>query len=482
MSDDLIKNCNTGIKKTSNNIEAEKKQDTIITIQTLKNVLKNEHDDANNLNTEKSNESKDIADKSEKFLEFLKSQETQLKLAFKQMDRNHDNKIDSKEIQETMADLGIIIGIKEAEQLLSRVDLDHNLAIDYDEWKTFLLQSSARSLQDIIKYWRKSCAIDIGENMTIPDDFSVQEKMTGIAWKTLVAGGVAGCVSRTTTAPLDRIKVTMQAHGAKVANLGIINTIKSMISEGGVSSLWRGNGVSCFKIGPESAIKFLSYEVYKKFVCRITNNTTGDVTLMERFYAGALAGATSQNLIFPMEVLKTRMTLRKSGQYSSIYDCAKNVYRTEGFQVFFRGYVPNLLGILPYAGIDLALFETFKNIYLKSNNETSQLQIPVYVSLLSGATSSVCGQFATYPLALVRTKLQAIPMVSYQSTVNQFESFAIQSDSQKITMVSVFRSIKKQEGFFGFYRGIGPNTLKVIPAVSISYAVFDQTRHLLGIG
>ena len=33
------------------------------------------------------------------------------------------------------------------------------------------------------------------------------------------------------------------------------------------------------------------------------------------------------------------------------------IYRHEGAAVFYRGYIPNLLGIIPYAGIDLAVYE-----------------------------------------------------------------------------------------------------------------------------
>lgn len=55
--------------------------------------------------------------------------------------------------------------------------------------------------------------LDIGECLTIPDEFSEQEKLTGMWWKQLVAGAVAGAVSRTGTAPLDRLKVFMQVRG-----------------------------------------------------------------------------------------------------------------------------------------------------------------------------------------------------------------------------------------------------------------------------
>ena len=57
------------------------------------------------------------------------------------------------------------------------------------------------------------------------------------------------------------------------------------------------------------------------------------------------------------QVLKTRLALRKTGQYQGIGDCAKRIFRNEGMSAFYKGYVPNMLGIIPYAGIDLAVYE-----------------------------------------------------------------------------------------------------------------------------
>ncbi|KER19496.1 hypothetical protein T265_15525, partial [Opisthorchis viverrini] len=223
--------------------------------------------------------------------------------------------------------------------------------------------------------------------------------------------GIAGCVSRTATAPLDRIKLTWQALGGKAAEGGLMGSLKKMLREGGVASLWRGNGVNCLKIAPESAIKFQAYEIYKKWLGEIYGDPkNGPISMETKFFSGALAGATSQTIIYPMEVLKTRMCLRKSGQYSSIFDCARKLYHENGWRIFYRGYVPNILGILPYAGIELALFETFKQTYARwTSKDGKEPSGPpsVYVSVSAGALSSVCGQLGTYPLALVRTKLQA---------------------------------------------------------------------------
>lgn len=54
--------------------------------------------------------------------------------------------------------------------------------------------------------------VDIGEQLTVPDEFSEEEKKSGFVWRQLMAGAIAGSVSRTGTAPLDRLKVFRQVR------------------------------------------------------------------------------------------------------------------------------------------------------------------------------------------------------------------------------------------------------------------------------
>lgn len=100
-----------------------------------------------------------------------------------------------------------------------------------------------------------------------------------------MAGAAAGAVSRTGTAPLDRMKVFMQVrgcffflhresfhpfickskfllqvHSSKSNRISLIGGFRQMITEGGLASLWRGNGINVLKIAPETAIKFMAYE------------------------------------------------------------------------------------------------------------------------------------------------------------------------------------------------------------------------------
>lgn len=63
---------------------------------------------------------------------------------------------------------------------------------------------------------------DVGESLMVPDEFTAEEKQTGMWWRHLVAGGGAGAVSRTCTAPLDRLKVLMQVkHNTQLMDEGV---------------------------------------------------------------------------------------------------------------------------------------------------------------------------------------------------------------------------------------------------------------------
>ncbi|XP_055620951.1 calcium-binding mitochondrial carrier protein SCaMC-2 isoform X2 [Toxorhynchites rutilus septentrionalis] len=308
--------------------------------------------------------------------------------------------------------------------------------------------------------------LDIGEDLNVPDDFTQSEMQSGMWWRHLAAGGIAGAVSRTCTAPLDRLKVFLQVQSTKQR---ISDCLQYMLKEGGVRSLWRGNFINVLKIAPESAIKFAAYEQVKRL---IRGNDKRQMTIYERFLAGACAGGVSQTAIYPLEVLKTRLALRKTGQYSSIMDAASKIYRREGLRSFYRGYIPNMLGIIPYAGIDLAVYETLKKKYL-SHYETEQPSF--WLLLACGSASSTLGQVCSYPLALVRTRLQAQAVtIGSQNPVDGIAAV-------EPNMTNVFKRILQTEGPLGLYRGITPNFIKVLPAVSISYVVYEYSSRALGV-
>ncbi|GMT31572.1 hypothetical protein PFISCL1PPCAC_22869 [Pristionchus fissidentatus] len=396
------------------------------------------------------------------FAKYVVEHEKRLELIFQDLDKNRDGFIDVKEIKHYCDELGVPLSDKKAQNLVSQMDQTGTDEIDLKEFQDYMLLYPSTDPKEFVGFWKHNMVIDIGEDSQIPEDFSKEEMQKGIWWKHLVAGAIAGTMSRTSTAPLDRVKVYLQVHASHTNKLNVFSAVKLLHAEGGIKSFWRGNGVNVVKIAPESAIKFMAYEQMKRLIQRAKGSN--ELEVYERFVAGSSAGAISQTIIYPMEVLKTRLALRRTGQlHKGLGHFAVKLYRKEGLSTFYKGYVPNLLGIIPYAGIDLAIYETLKSLYCKHSKATE----PGVLALLAcGTCSSTFGQLASYPLALIRTRLQAR---------------SISADpTQPDTMTGQIRYIVKNEGLTGLYRGITPNFMKVIPAVSISYVVYENVRKHLG--
>lgn len=239
-------------------------------------------------------------------------------------------------------------------------------------------------------------------------------------------------MSRTATAPADRLKMLLQIHDGK-QKMTIAEGVRKMSAEGSVRSFFKGNGTNVVKIAPETAIKLTMNDVYK----RMLTEDLDEITPAQRMTAGAMAGATAQAIIYPLELVRTRLAVCPTGTYCGIADTARKVLAQEGWRAFYRGMLPSMLGILPYAGVDITAFEMLKEHLL----DVYDGRPPAHMILGAGMLSSSVAQFSAYPLALVRTRLQAQGIggrpVKYHG------------------MVDVLVKTYRNEGFRGLYKVSG---------------------------
>ncbi|XP_057437626.1 calcium-dependent mitochondrial ATP-magnesium/phosphate carrier protein 2-like isoform X2 [Lotus japonicus] len=339
------------------------------------------------------------------FKRYMDDKELELYRIFQAIDVEHNGCIVPEELWEALVRAGIKIDDEELARFVERVDKDNNGVITFEEWRDFLLlYPHEATIENIYHYLERLCIVDIGEQTVIPAGVAKHVH----ASRYLIAGGVAGAASRTATAPLDRLKVKLQVQTTRAQ---IMPAVKNIWKEGGFLGFFRGNGLNVMKVAPESAIKFYTYEMLKTFIVNAKGEEAkADVGAMGRLLAGGSAGAIAQTAIYPMDLVKTRLQTHActSGRVPSLGTLSKDIWVHEGPRAFYRGLIPSLLGIIPYAGIDLAAYETFKDMskkYMLHDEEPG----PV-VQLGCGTVSGALGATCVYPLQVIRTRLSALLM------------------------------------------------------------------------
>lgn len=165
-------------------------------------------------------------------------------------------------------------------------------------------------MSEMYRYYESSTQLTQDGEVVIPTTDETARNALGY----LLAGGIAGAVSRTCTAPFDRLKVYLITHSSTPQNpLTLASAVRSIYSHGGWKSFFVGNGLNVMKIIPESAIKFYSYESCKQLIANILHCEDKDsIPTSARFAAGGMAGICAQFSIYPVETLKTRIMTHQS--------------------------------------------------------------------------------------------------------------------------------------------------------------------------
>ena len=82
--------------------------------------------------------------------------------------------------------------------------------------------------------------------------------------KNIIYAGIGGMLSRTATAPLERLKVLYQ--NKKDIKVSYYTYFPKLIKKEGYLSLFNGNGINCLRVIPESAIRYSVFDACKKYL------------------------------------------------------------------------------------------------------------------------------------------------------------------------------------------------------------------------
>lgn len=298
--------------------------------------------------------------------------------------------------------------------------------------------------------------------LTLPP--SNQAKDLRSRWTTLdslLCGAFAGAVAKTVIAPLDRTKIIFQVSSKRFSAKEAFRLVYCTYMKDGLLSLWRGNSATMVRVMPYAAIQFCSHEQYKKLLGSYYGFQGKALPPFPRLLAGSLAGTTAAMLTYPLDMVRARMAVTAKEMYSNIMHVFVRISQEEGVKTLYRGFTPTILGVIPYAGITFFTYETLKKLHAE---KTKRSQPYPYERLAFGACAGLIGQSASYPLDVVRRRMQTAGVTG----------------SSYSTIMGTMREIITQEGVVrGLYKGLSMNWVKGPIAVGISFTTFDITHNLL---
>uniref|UniRef100_J3M4E2 ADP,ATP carrier protein n=2 Tax=Oryza brachyantha TaxID=4533 RepID=J3M4E2_ORYBR len=286
--------------------------------------------------------------------------------------------------------------------------------------------------------------------------FKLKIKVGNPHLKRLISGGIAGAVSRTAVAPLETIRTHLMVGSNGNSTTEVF---QSIMEHEGWTGLFRGNFVNVIRVAPSKAIELFAFDTANKFLTPKPGEQQ-KVPLPPSLVAGAFAGVSSTLCTYPLELIKTRLTIQR-GVYDNFLHAFVKIVREEGPTELYRGLTPSLIGVVPYAATNYFAYDTLKKVYKKMFKTNEIGNIP---TLLIGSAAGAISSTATFPLEVARKHMQVGAVGGRKVYKN---------------MLHALLSILEDEGVGGLYRGLGPSCMKLVPAAGISFMCYEACKKVL---
>ena len=176
---------------------------------------------------------------------------------------------------------------------------------------------------------------------------------------------------------------------------------------------------------------------------------------MHRLLSGACAGATAATLTYPLDVIRVRQAVIKD--IKGPIDSIRNILAEGGITMFFKGWSPTVLSLGPFIAVNFATFDYLKATWVADGEKPSSLKI-----LGLGACAGIFAQSCCYPLDTIRRSMQ-MPGNNYTGIFN------------------CLKTIYGNGGFKGFYKGVIPNAIKIVPNNGIRFLVYTNLTTYFGV-
>ncbi|XP_013744782.2 mitochondrial substrate carrier family protein B [Brassica napus] len=189
---------------------------------------------------------------------------------------------------------------------------------------------------------------------------------------------------------------------------------------------------------------------------------------VENLLAGGIAGAFSKTCTAPLARLTILFQLQGMQSEAavlskpSLWREASRIINEEGVRAFWKGNMVTVAHRLPYSALNFYAYEKYNKFFYSNPILQSYLgngSSSPFVHFVSGGLAGITAASATYPLDLVRTRLAAQRNTMYYQGIGH-----------------AFRTICREEGLLGLYKGLGATMLGVGPTLAINFATYESLK------
>ena len=285
----------------------------------------------------------------------------------------------------------------------------------------------------------------------------------------LAAGGTAGGIAKTLTAPIERVKILLQLQdvstqiSADKRYTGIVDCFRRVASEQGMSSFWRGNLANVVRYFPTQAFNFAFKDTYKALFVRHSPKTDKFLFFLENLACGGAAGASSLLIVYPLDFARTRLAadvgVGAGRQFNGLWHCLSSIRARDGFFGLYKGFGVSVGGIIVYRASYFGGFDTAKSLLLTDPKNTSVLVswgIAQVVTTIAGVVS--------YPFDTVRRRMMMQ---------------AGRGDVLYTSTADCWKKIFIKEGPRAFFKGALSNAIRGSGG-AIVLVLYDEFQKLLG--
>ncbi|KAH8247261.1 hypothetical protein KR038_001194, partial [Drosophila bunnanda] len=217
-------------------------------------------------------------------------------------------------------------------------------------------------------------------------------------------------------------------------------------------------------IAPEHYTKHITHRLAEIKVVESAANRSAFIQILEssyRFTLGSFAGAVGATVVYPIDLVKTRMQNQRAGSYigevayRNSWDCFKKVIRHEGVLGLYRGLLPQLLGVAPEKAIKLTMNDLVRDKFTDKKGN-----IPTWAEVLAGGVAGASQVVFTNPLEIVKIRLQVAGEIASGSKIRAW-------------------SVVKELGLFGLYKGARACLLRDVPFSAIYFPTYAHTKAMM---